>query len=49
VEKKLCFLRKTFQDFLHTMDFNGNQIVEVQIYAVSKVFEMLQRALHDPS
>jgi len=31
------------------MDFNGNQIVEVQINAVSKGFEELQRALHDHS
>jgi len=27
VEKKLRFLMKTFQDFLHIMDFNGNQTV----------------------
>jgi len=28
VEKKLRFLMKTFQDFLHIMDFNGNQMVQ---------------------
>jgi len=27
VEKKLRFFMKTFQDFLHIMDFNGNQMV----------------------
>jgi len=28
VEKKLRFLMKTFQDFLHIMEFNGNQTVQ---------------------
>jgi len=27
-EKKLRFLMKTFQDFLHIMDFNGVQTVQ---------------------
>jgi len=27
-EKKLRFLMKTFQDFLHIMDFIGNQTVQ---------------------
>jgi len=29
------------------MDFNSNQIVQVQINAVSKGFEELQKALHE--
>jgi len=28
VEKKLRFLMKSFQDFLHIMDFNGNRTVQ---------------------
>jgi len=45
VEKKVRFLMKTFQDFLHIMDFNGNQTVQSpneSFSAASKGFERHQ-------